>query len=1298
MNPFTPIRYLGLFAWSWCLVALFASAPAAAQKVVNMSVVGHLGLGELGANPTCPISGIDLRVNEVWGWDGPAGQALALVGLCDGTAIVDVADPAAPAVLATVPGPRSVWRDIKTFGHYAYVVHDTVHATDPAGAAIGVQIIDLADPAFPVVATLADGFDRAHNLFIDEARAHLYVVGWNGSTHGFRIYDLAADPESPSFLGQWDERYVHDLSVRGTTAYAAALADGLWFVDVSDPAAPVTLDHVTYTQDLPGGGTLDQFTHNVWTDATGSVAVVTDEQVNQRVKVFDVADPAAAAKIAEYEALPGILPHNAFVLGERAYVSYYSEGAVVLDLSDPTAPCEIGYYDTFVGPGTEIGAWGIYPFTASGLLYVSDITGGLYVLELEPPAHAPVDLALVLDVSGSMAATAVGGGSPRIEVLKDAVELFLQTWRAFTRPEDRLGIVYFDSSVEPAFIDGAISTRFCPHHAAFVEDVRGRGAGGLTALGGGLLTAVRSFAPGADPRAVIVVTDGMQNVSPLVVEAGLEAVLFDLHDTLVAGPVPEGPWALLPGAADLVAGLQAAGIRLGIITNTPPGWTRVDLAARMEDPAFLDEFEVVVLSSEAGTWKPDPEIYFHALSLLAAPPPAAHAAFVTETLAHIGDAAESPTEGARAAGMVGIHLSAAPPSPLADHTVAALGEIAAIVADSAVPPRHEVVTAPLGAGVFAESGVPGEPGTALSELGPTVHTIGIGTVAGSAWQELIEDLAGETAGLHHFTSAPDAELQSFLEDDLVTALQSGSVYRVARRSGSLASGGAETLELDLDPAVSKLLVRLSWRGARRPGLLRLELLPEPAPGETAVPLAASRTIEGSFYRVATWEFPLWEDGAPRPATGRWRVRVSAPDQLPAAGPIPYAVSVLVDDPRLKVRVEAGEEALATGRPVPLAAKLTLDGAPLAGATVRLRVTRPGTGLGSALARAGAPGSRPGGDLGTERTGALELRLRELAREQDFRRLLDPESGEIVLEEVETGRFRGHIPEARIPGSYRFDWRATGRVDGEPFERSGTFFRTVRVREFGATGIELEASRREDGSRRVRFSVTPRDRFGNHLGPGYADRLQVVIPGEGAPVPLVDRLDGTYTGEVVLGDPAALREAGVLILGRRLELPRDQVARIAGAGRGSLAFHLGRAEPEGRFGFGIERGPAAAIDLHRPLSRAGGRRWSLGLRLAWASFDGTAGGRFDHLALHPELRWLGAGAGLRPFAEAGPGVDLLDGDDVEAGFHAGAGLRAPLPGPWSWELALRYFHTPSGEPEARFFALQVGLRRHLRGRP
>lgn len=168
-------------------------------------------------------------------------------------------------------------------------------------------------------------------------------------------------------------------------------------------------------------------------------------------------------------------------------------------------------------------------------------------------------------------------------------------------------------------------------------------------------------------------------VAPASGATCLRAIFFDLGDTLVE----QGPgelFVLRSGAQETIDQLQALGVELGIITNVPPDWTLDDLRAVLAEPEFLDEFDIVVLSSQAPAPKPDPVIYTFAHGLLPTPVAIGDTGFVGETLSEIADSEIEPTSGARAAGMVGIHLSDAPPSPLADFTIPtdALIEIVAL--------------------------------------------------------------------------------------------------------------------------------------------------------------------------------------------------------------------------------------------------------------------------------------------------------------------------------------------------------------------------------------------------------------------------------------------------------------------------------------------------------------------------------------------------------------------------------------------------------------------------------------------
>ena len=104
------------------------------------------------------------------------------------------------------------------------------------------------------------------------------------------------------------------------------------------------------------------------------------------------------------------MDHNLFVQGDLIYEANYTSGLRVFDATNPIAPVEIGFFDTYpesdaVGSG---GAWAPYPFLPSGIVIVSDYTRGLFVLRLDDgscPADTDGDGTVgILDFLGLLAA------------------------------------------------------------------------------------------------------------------------------------------------------------------------------------------------------------------------------------------------------------------------------------------------------------------------------------------------------------------------------------------------------------------------------------------------------------------------------------------------------------------------------------------------------------------------------------------------------------------------------------------------------------------------------------------------------------------------------------------------------------------------------------------------------------------------------------------------------------------------------------------------------------------------------
>jgi len=62
-------------------------------------------------------------------------------------------------------------------------------------------------------------------------------------------------------------------------------------------------------------------------------------------------------------------------------MSYYVDGTRILDISDPTNPVEVGYFDTSDWTGLYDGNWGTYAYLPSGYIISSDRNNGLFIFE-----------------------------------------------------------------------------------------------------------------------------------------------------------------------------------------------------------------------------------------------------------------------------------------------------------------------------------------------------------------------------------------------------------------------------------------------------------------------------------------------------------------------------------------------------------------------------------------------------------------------------------------------------------------------------------------------------------------------------------------------------------------------------------------------------------------------------------------------------------------------------------------------------------------------------------------------------
>lgn len=312
-------------------------------------------------------------LNDIWGYVDQTGVEYALVGTRDGVSIVSLADPENPVEVHWHLGDHSIWRDLKTFGHYAYVTTESES---------GLLIIDLSPlPNSPIVSEVYyqgpsnSIWKSAHNLYIDE-QGYCYIFGANRGNGGVIILDVATDPMNPIEVGTFDNWYVHDGYARGNKLYLAHIYQGfISIVDIADKSNPVLLGTAL---------TPSNFTHNVWPSDDNNFVFTTDEVSGAFLTAFDVSDPTNIIEVGRIQSSPGvgIVPHNVHIYQNWMVTSYYTDGVTIHDISNPSNMIEVGNYDTspLQNQNTQ-GCWGAYPFLPSGIVLGTDIEEGLYVLQ-----------------------------------------------------------------------------------------------------------------------------------------------------------------------------------------------------------------------------------------------------------------------------------------------------------------------------------------------------------------------------------------------------------------------------------------------------------------------------------------------------------------------------------------------------------------------------------------------------------------------------------------------------------------------------------------------------------------------------------------------------------------------------------------------------------------------------------------------------------------------------------------------------------------------------------------------------
>ena len=370
-------------------------SDAAGYECNNVNIVSFLPIKDL-------AGGRGARVNDLWGWTDPeTGREIAIVGRTDGTSFVDLSDPYNPVMLGNLPktpGSRSaIWRDMKVYSDHVYIVAD-------GAAEHGVQVFDLrrlravsGEPVTFEPDFLYDGIHSAHNIVINPETPFAYVVGSSGGGEtcggGLHMLDLS-EPARPVFAGCFAHAntgrsgtgYSHDAQCviyrgpdeeyRGREICLGSNEKQLSIADVTDKDNPVAISFASYPNVA--------YAHQGWLTDDHRYFYMNDEGdepqglvEGTRTLIWDLEDLDEPLLAAEYIAETPDTDHNLYILGNLMYQSNYGAGLRILDISDPTTPVEIAFFDNSPYGGAS---WSNYPYFKSGVVVMTSTGDGLFIV------------------------------------------------------------------------------------------------------------------------------------------------------------------------------------------------------------------------------------------------------------------------------------------------------------------------------------------------------------------------------------------------------------------------------------------------------------------------------------------------------------------------------------------------------------------------------------------------------------------------------------------------------------------------------------------------------------------------------------------------------------------------------------------------------------------------------------------------------------------------------------------------------------------------------------------------------
>ena len=387
---------------SLLFVVVAAQVRMMAQTPCVNGLAGTFPCSNVDLMDTVTVAQLGSSVNaaDIWGWTDPLTlKEYAIIGLRTGTAFVDLSTPTAVVVTGFLPSHitlgNTLWRDVDVSGNWCYVGSET--------AGHGLQVFDLTrlrSVVSPPQTFTEDAWTgvigNSHTLFADKQHPYVYAVGTTSINNGGLVVFDVSNPLVPTLAGTYtDDGYVHEnmvITYNGPDALHAGQqisfnfhpngTDKFTIVNVTDKTDMQWISSTTYAQ--------SSICHQGWVTPDHRFLLVDDEGdeaglgINTRTRIFNIEDLEVPVLVGFYSGPNLSSDHNLYITNDLVYEANYTSGLRILDPQNVATGSlsESAFFDTYPASNNSSynGAWGNYPFFASGLVVVSGYAEGLFVL------------------------------------------------------------------------------------------------------------------------------------------------------------------------------------------------------------------------------------------------------------------------------------------------------------------------------------------------------------------------------------------------------------------------------------------------------------------------------------------------------------------------------------------------------------------------------------------------------------------------------------------------------------------------------------------------------------------------------------------------------------------------------------------------------------------------------------------------------------------------------------------------------------------------------------------------------